>query len=174
MENTTLERSRRRPRIHSRFLGMAILIAVDDLCAALNGVAFFIVAHRTGRPLHLGSIGLTIRLNAPLLSTSLGIGRMLARWAPGRELVACLIYAMLLSTWNLVPIPISDDRLLATASPAASVSRLGGGELNDPAGQEPAVNVRDISIRDISMHLWQYSTSKLATYTSRKMKTLVD
>jgi hypothetical protein len=98
------------------FLGMAILIAVDYLCAALNGVAFFIVAYRTGRPFNLNSTGWIIWLNAPLLLTSLGIGRMLARWAPGRELAACLMYAILLSIYNLVPIPIFDGGIAGSAS----------------------------------------------------------
>jgi hypothetical protein len=98
------------------FLGMAILIAVDYLCAGLDGVAFFIVAYRTGRPFNLDSIGWINWLNAPLLLTSLGIGRMLARWAPSRELAACLMYAILLSIYNLVPIPLFDGGIEVSAS----------------------------------------------------------
>jgi len=98
------------------FAGLAVLIAVDYLFAALNGLAFFIVAHQTGRPFKLDSIGWIIWLNAPLLSTSLGIGRMLARWAPGRELAACLMYAILLSIYNLVPIPMFDGGIEVSAS----------------------------------------------------------
>jgi hypothetical protein len=98
------------------FAGLAVLIAVEYLGAALNGVAFFIVAHQTGRPFKLDSIGWTIWLNAPLLLTSLGIGRMLARWAPGRELAACLMYAILLSIYNLIPIPMFDGGIGVSAS----------------------------------------------------------
>jgi len=98
------------------FLGMAILIAVDYLRAALDGLAFFMVAYWTGRPLHLGSIGWIIWFNAPMLLTSLGTGRMLARWAPGRELAACLMFAILLAIYNLVPIPIFDGGIAGSAS----------------------------------------------------------
>jgi len=98
------------------FAGLAVLVAVDYLCAYLDGAAFFVVAYRTGRPFKLDSIGWMIWLNAPLLLTSLGIGRMLARWAPGRELAACLMYAILLSIYNLVPIPIFDGGIAVSAS----------------------------------------------------------
>jgi hypothetical protein len=96
------------------FAGLAVLVAVDYLGAALNGAAFFISAYRTGRPPQLGSIGWTIWSSAPLL-TSLGIGRMLARWAPGRELAACLMYAILLSIYNLVPLPAFDGGIEVSA-----------------------------------------------------------
>ena len=38
-----------------------------------------------------------------MLVSSLLIGRMLALWAPGRELAACLVYAILVSVYDLVP-----------------------------------------------------------------------
>jgi hypothetical protein len=102
------------------FLGMAILIAADYLSVVLDGVGFIIVAYLTGRPLLLGSIGRTIWgiiwFNAPMLLTSLGTGRMLARWVPGRELAACLMYVILLLTWNLFPIPILDGGIEVSAS----------------------------------------------------------
>jgi hypothetical protein len=38
-----------------------------------------------------------------VLVSSLFIGRMLAHWAPRRELAASVVYAILVSTYNLVP-----------------------------------------------------------------------
>jgi hypothetical protein len=98
------------------FAGLAVLVAVDYLCAELDGAVFFIVSWRTGRPLQLGSVGWIICFNAPMLLTSLGIGRMMARWAQGREMAACLMYAILLAIYNLVPIPIFDGGIGAFAS----------------------------------------------------------
>jgi hypothetical protein len=98
------------------FAGLAVLVAADYLSAALDGVAFFIAALHTGRPLQLHSIGWTIWFHAPMLLTSLGVGRMLARWAPGRELAACLMYAILLAIYNVVPIPLFDGGVGVSAS----------------------------------------------------------
>jgi hypothetical protein len=47
----------------------------------------------------------------PVLVSSLFIGRMLARWAPGRELAACVVYAILASIYNLVPM-LGDNGVL--------------------------------------------------------------
>jgi hypothetical protein len=77
------------------FLGLAVYIGVDLLFAGLSGVAFFW--------LHSDSIGWKLWFTAPALVSSLLIGRMLARWAPGRELAACAVYAILASIYNLVP-----------------------------------------------------------------------
>jgi len=84
-------------------LGIAFYIAIDFLFAGLDGVAFFTVAYTSGKHLQLDSIGWRIWFAAPVLVSAPLIGRMLARWAPGRELAACVVYAVLVSTYNLVP-----------------------------------------------------------------------
>jgi hypothetical protein len=73
------------------------------LFASLDGVAFFIASYRSGNHVQVASIGRKIWFAAPGLISSLLIGRMLARWAPGRELAACVVYAVLVSIYNLVP-----------------------------------------------------------------------
>jgi hypothetical protein len=57
----------------------------------------------SGHPLHSDWIGWKLWFAAPVLVTSLFIGRMLAHRAPGRELAACVVYAILVSIYNLVP-----------------------------------------------------------------------
>jgi hypothetical protein len=83
------------------FLCLGVYIGIDLLFAGLSGVALFWVA--SGHPLHSDSIGWKLWFTAPALVSSLLIGRMLARWAPGRELAACVVYAILASIYNLVP-----------------------------------------------------------------------
>jgi hypothetical protein len=73
------------------------------LFACLDGVAFFIAAYRSGNHVRVASIEWKIWFAAPVLVSSLLIGRMLARWAPGRELAACVVYAVLVSIYNLAP-----------------------------------------------------------------------
>src|ERR1035441_1342518 len=85
------------------FLGLAVYIGIDLLFTGLSGVAFFWAAMAKGHPLHLDSIGWKLWFTAPVLVSSLLIGRMLARWAPRRELAACVVYAILASIYNLVP-----------------------------------------------------------------------
>jgi hypothetical protein len=82
---------------------------IDLLFAGLDGWAFFIAAYRSGNHLQVDSIGWKIWFAAPALVSSLAIGRMLARWAPGRELAACVVYAVLVSIYNLVPM-LGDNR----------------------------------------------------------------
>jgi hypothetical protein len=84
-------------------LGLAVYIGIDFVFACLSGVAFFGVAMASGHPLHLDSIGWKLWFTAPVLVSSLLVGRMLAHWAPGRELAACVVYAILASVYNLVP-----------------------------------------------------------------------
>jgi hypothetical protein len=85
-------------------LGIAIYIGIDMCFAGLSGIAFFIAIHDFGRNhLQLDSIGWKIWFAAPVLISSLLVGRILARWAPGRELAACVVYAVLVSIYNLVP-----------------------------------------------------------------------
>ena len=85
------------------FLGLAVYIGIDLLFAFVSGVAFFIAGLVSGYRFHLDSIGWKIWFTAPTLVSSLLIGRMLARWAPGRELAACLMFAILVSVYDLVP-----------------------------------------------------------------------
>jgi len=81
-------------------LGLAIYIGMDLILAGLSGVAFFGAAIAS---LHLDSIGWKLWFTAPMLVSSLLVGRMLAHWAPRRELAACVVYAILASIYNLVP-----------------------------------------------------------------------
>jgi hypothetical protein len=76
------------------FIGLAVDVVTSLLLAGLSGVAFFVAAW-SGHPAQLSSIWWIIGLDAPPLLMLLLIGRMLARWAPGRELSACLAYAIL-------------------------------------------------------------------------------
>ena len=85
------------------FLGLAVYIGIDLVFAGLSGVAFFWAAMTNGHPFHLDSIGWKLWFAAPVLVGSLLVGRMLARWAPRRELAACVVYAILASIYNLVP-----------------------------------------------------------------------
>jgi hypothetical protein len=85
------------------FLGLAVYIGIDLVFAGLSGVAFFWAAMASGHPLHLDSIGWKLWFTTPALVSSLLIGRMLAHWAPRRELAACVVYAALASIYNLVP-----------------------------------------------------------------------
>jgi hypothetical protein len=85
------------------FLGLAVYIGIDLLFAGLSGFAFFRAPMATGHPLHLDSIGWKLWFTMPVLVSSLFIGRMLGHWAPRRELAACVVYAILASIYNLVP-----------------------------------------------------------------------
>jgi hypothetical protein len=76
------------------FVGLAIYVGLDLLFAGLSGFAFFIAAFRSGHAPQLSFIGWRIWFLAPALVCPLSVGRMLARWAPGREASACLAYAM--------------------------------------------------------------------------------
>jgi hypothetical protein len=101
------------PVIGLAFLGFAVYIGIDLLFDFLSGIAFFIAAEVSGHPLTPGIIGLRIWLAVPILVSSLLIGRMLARLAPGRELAACLAYAIVASVYNLVP-RFGDNGIFAT------------------------------------------------------------
>jgi hypothetical protein len=85
------------------FLSLAVYIGVELVFAGLSGLAFFRAATAGRHPLHLDSIGWKLWFAAPVLVSSLFIGRMLAHWAPRRELAASVVYAILVSTYNLVP-----------------------------------------------------------------------
>jgi hypothetical protein len=92
-------------------IGLAVDVAASLLFAGLTGIAFFFavysghneaLSHALKHPSQLSSIWWTIGLDAPPLVLLLLIGRMLARWAPGRELGACLVYAIIGSIFYLV------------------------------------------------------------------------
>jgi hypothetical protein len=61
----------------------------------------------------LDSIGWKLWFTAPVLVSSLFVGRLLARWAPGRELAACVVYAILASIYNLLPM-LGDNGAVST------------------------------------------------------------
>jgi hypothetical protein len=83
-------------------LGLAVYIGIDMLHAYETGGLFYWAIMANGPQLHLDSIGWKIWFAAPIVVSSLLIGRMLARWAPGRELAACVMYAIVSSstTWS--------------------------------------------------------------------------
>jgi hypothetical protein len=84
-------------------VGLAVYIGIEVAFAGLSGFVFFRAAMASGHAPHLDSIGWRLWFLAPVLVSSLLIGRILARRAPGRELAACVAYAILSSTYNLVP-----------------------------------------------------------------------
>ncbi len=84
-------------------LGIAVYIGVEFVFAGLSGVAFFISAASSGKNIQADSIWWQIWFAAPVLLSSLWIGRMLARWSPGRELASCVVYGVLVSIYNLTP-----------------------------------------------------------------------
>ncbi len=73
------------------------------LHAGFSGALFICVGTTSGLPLHLDSIGWKIWFAAPMPASSLVIGRMLAHRAAGRELAACLVFAILVSIYMLAP-----------------------------------------------------------------------
>ncbi|MDR3698270.1 MAG: hypothetical protein P4L56_01465 [Candidatus Sulfopaludibacter sp.] len=75
-------------------VGFAGYIVLDLLFAGLSGVAFFVVAYRSGHSFQLSSLPWRIWFLAPVLLIPLATGRMLARFAPGREAAVCLGYAI--------------------------------------------------------------------------------
>ena len=85
------------------FAGLAVYVVIDLLFAGLSGVAFFLAAMPDGHPLHMDSLGWRLWFLAPVVTGSLLIGRLLARWAPGRELAACVVYGTLCTIYNLMP-----------------------------------------------------------------------
>jgi hypothetical protein len=85
------------------FLGLTVYIGIDLLFAGLSGVVFFLAAMTTGYSLHLDPIGWRLWITVPVLVGSLSIGRMVAYWAPRRELATCVMFAILASIYNLVP-----------------------------------------------------------------------
>jgi hypothetical protein len=83
-------------------LGVAVYVGMYLLFGFLDGLVFFAAAYLSGNHLQLDSIGWKIWFAAPMLVGSLLVGRMLARWAPGRELAACLMYGIFASINELL------------------------------------------------------------------------
>lgn len=93
-------------------LGIAVYVGIVLLFIGLDVVAFFI-AFYSGHHVQTGSLGWKVWFAAPVWVSAVLIGRMLARWAPGRELAACVVYAVLVSIYNLVPALGNNDALTA-------------------------------------------------------------
>jgi hypothetical protein len=90
----------------ARITGLALLGVYTGmllLFGFLDGIVFFTAAYLSGKELPLDFTGWKIWLAAPVLFGSLLVGRTLARWGPGRELAACVIFAILAALCNLVP-----------------------------------------------------------------------
>ena len=83
-------------------LGLAVYVGLDLLFAFLSGVAFFAVAYQSGHSIQLNSIAWRIFFLAPVFLIPLATGRLLARWAPGREAAACLGYAIAAAAFGCV------------------------------------------------------------------------
>lgn len=75
-------------------VGLAVDVAGTLLLAALSGIVFF-AATWNGVIIATKSAWWILFLSIPLMILSLVVGRVLARLAPGRELAACLVYAIL-------------------------------------------------------------------------------
>jgi hypothetical protein len=104
----------------ARITGVALLGLVLDgvlggLFAFLTGIAFFVVAYVTGNPGAANSVAAgdsdvafaaggawSIWLVAPTLLASFWIGRLISRWAIGRELPATVAYIVLVPVASLI------------------------------------------------------------------------
>lgn len=93
------------------FVSLAAYIGIELIFAFLSGLAFFGTAV-AGHPLYLDSLGWKLWFAAPVLIGSLLTGRILAHWAPRRELAACAVCGILVSIYNLLPI-FGDHGVLA-------------------------------------------------------------
>lgn len=83
-------------------LGVAVYVVLGLLFAGLSGFAFFAVAYQSGHAPQLDSMAWQIFFLAPMLLIALATGRMLARWAPGREAAVCLGYAIAAAAFGCV------------------------------------------------------------------------
>lgn len=94
-------------------LGIVVYAGIGLLFAFLDGVVGFTAVYLYGNQLQLHSLEWRIWFAAPVISSSLLIGRMLARWAPGRELAACTVYAALVTIYNLASLLGNNDGVTA-------------------------------------------------------------
>jgi hypothetical protein len=116
--------------------GLAVEMALSLLALALAGVAGSaagILGGWSGPPVTSVGWRLVLKLvvDVPEWVIPFLIGRILARWAPGRELAACLAYAILGSMFNIVIM------IVFPGSNGLSISGLLGGILSDAAQQSP-------------------------------------
>lgn len=95
-------------------LGLAVDAALSLLVAGLSGVVFFVEAWN-GHSLPVNSIWWTMGLYAATLPLQVWIGRLLAGWAPGRELSACLAYGIAGAVFSLVLVWVAPGGLGASA-----------------------------------------------------------
>jgi hypothetical protein len=75
-------------------LGLAVYIGIDMIYAFFSGVVFFLAPN---------SMSWKVWFAARLLVSSLLIGRLLARRAPGRELAACVAFGVIISIYDVTP-----------------------------------------------------------------------
>jgi hypothetical protein len=75
-----------------------------------------------------------------VLVSSLLIGRMLARFAPGREVAACLMYAIVVSIFDLTPMLGDNGCFPALLSVLIVVGGAGWGRYRRLGAAEPAKN----------------------------------
>jgi hypothetical protein len=75
-------------------LGLAIYIGIDMIYAFFSGFVFFLAAN---------SLEWKVWFATRLLVSSVLIGRLLARWAPGRKLAACVAFAVIISIYDMTP-----------------------------------------------------------------------
>ena len=109
-------------------IGLVADVVASLLIAVLSGVLFFFAASNGHQ---LTSEWWNVGLEVPPLLISVLIGRMLARWAPGRELSACLAYGILGTLFSL---------LLAFVDPGGlAPSALFWVFLNDVAQRTPVI-----------------------------------
>jgi hypothetical protein len=85
---------------------LAISVALWLLVAGLSVVALVAAHIKSGHPVEVVSIGYSIWFFVPALLIPLLTGRLLARWAPGREMSACLAYAIICSICCFISIAL--------------------------------------------------------------------
>ncbi len=107
-------------------LGLAVYVVLDLLFAGLSGVAFFVAAFPSGHAPQLGAMVWRIWFLAPVLVTPLATGRMLARWAPGREAAACLAYAIAAAAFACVSMMVVPGSIAFLSDAAPQILVLAG------------------------------------------------
>ena len=121
-------------------------------------MAFFIAVYTSGNHFQSQSIGWEIWFAAPVLVASLAVGRMLARWAPGRELAVCVVYAVLVLIYDLVP-ALGDNgastallSILLVAAPGRRGADVAGWRQARVAGADGTVNGHRHGVRRYGAH----------------------
>lgn len=83
------------------FLAVAIDGAASVLFAFLAGLVFFAVAYISGNPAGINSVWAKVWIYGPTILASFWIGKLLSRWAAGRELPATIAYILLVPVASL-------------------------------------------------------------------------